>query len=245
MRRVLIAGGLAGALALALVGIAIAAIADGTPLAGSVGPGFVISLKDRQGASVTHLDAGAYTLTINDQSENHNFHLQGPGVDVSTTVDEIATHAFAVNLTNGTYQFFCDAHPGTMKGSFTVGTATTPPPPPPTPPPTPPPGPTPTPTRSALTLSVTATTITLKRAGSSAVLRKLAPAVYTVKVVDRSAKQNVHLVGAGVNRKTGIAFVGTVTWKLNLKAGTLTYRSDAAKPKLKAGKVTVTASASS
>jgi hypothetical protein len=246
MRRVFVAGGLAGALALALVGIA---VADGTPLAGSVGPGFVISLKDRQGATVTHLDAGAYTLTINDQSDSHNFHLQGPGgVDVATTVDEVATHAFAVNLSNGTYQFFCDAHPGTMKGSFTVGTGTTPPPPtppPPTPPPTPPPAPTPTPTRSALTLSVTAKTITLKRAGSSAVVRKLAPAVYTVKVVDRSAKQNVHLVAAGVNRKTGIAFVGTVTWKLRLKAGTLTYRSDATKPKLKAGKVVVTAAATS
>ena len=241
MRRVFVAGGLAGALALALVGIA---IADGTPIAGSVGPGFAISLKDRTGANVNHLDAGSYTLTINDVSDIHNFHLQGPGgVDVSTSVDAVETRAFAVNLVDGTYQFFCDAHPSQMKGSFTVGTAATPPPPtPPTPPPTPPPGPTPTPTRSSLTLTVTAKTVTLKRAGASSVVRQLAPAAYTVKVVDRSAKQNAHLVGAGVNRKTGIAFVGTVTWKVKLKAGTLVYRSDAAKPKLKPGKVAVTAS---
>jgi len=246
MRRVLVAAALSCALALVLVGIA---IADGTPLAGSVGPGFSITLKDRLGATVTHLDKGAYTLSITDQSAEHNFHLQGPGTDVATTVDGTGTNAFAVNLVDGTYQFFCDAHPAQMKGSFTVGSVTTPPPstpPPTTPPPTTPPPSTPPPatTPPKLTLTVTAKTVTLKRAGGSAV-RRLAPGVYSVKAVDRSAKQNAHLLGAGVNRKTGIAFTGTVTWKLKLKAGTLTYRSDAAKPKLRAGKIVVSASATS
>ena len=42
-----------------------------------------------------------------------------------------------------------------------------------------------------------------------------------------------------MNRRTGIAFVGTVTWKVTLKVGTLAYRSDTVKPKLRAGKAIV------
>ena len=92
----------------------------------------------------------------------------------------------------------------------------------------------------ALTLTTTNSAVTLKRAGASAV-RRLAPGVYTIKAIDRSTRQNAHLIGAGVNKKTGIAFVGTVTWKVTLKTGTLVYRSDAARPKLTPGKVTVAA----
>ena len=33
--------------------------------------------------------------------------------------------------------------------------------------------------------------------------------------------------GPGVNKKTGVAFTGTVTWTVTLKAGTYTFRSDA------------------
>ena len=52
----------------------------GTTLNGSVGPGFDISLDGTDG-----LTAGSYTLVVNDQSAEHNFHLTGPGgVDVST-----------------------------------------------------------------------------------------------------------------------------------------------------------------
>jgi len=222
-------------LGLAVVG---GAGADGTPLNGSVGPGFAISLKDAASAPVTHLDPGAYSLTVTDLADSHNFHLQGPGaVDVSTPVDATATQTFSVNLVDGTYQFFCDAHPSQMKGSFTVGTAQAPPPPAPSPTPTPTP---PKPKPVALTLTATNASVTLKRAGASAV-RRLAPGVYTIKAVDRSARQNAHLIGAGVNKKTGIAFVGTVTWKVTLKTGTLGYRSDATKPKLTPGKVTVAA----
>ena len=55
----------------------------GTTLNGSVGPGFDISLDGTDG-----LTAGSYTLVVNDQSSSHNFHLTGPGVDVSTDVSE-------------------------------------------------------------------------------------------------------------------------------------------------------------
>jgi hypothetical protein len=219
--------------AVALVAVGIA-VAEGTPLQGSVGPGFSISLKDASDVPVARLDAGAYSLTVNDQSDSHNFHLTGPGsVDVATPVETTGTQTFQLTLVDGTYRFICDAHPTSMRGSFIVGAATPPTSPPPSPPPTTKP--------QKLTLSVTGTAVALKRAGGSAV-RRLAPGAYTVKVVDKSAKQNAHLVGAGVNRRTGIAFVGTVTWKVTLKAGTLTYRSDATSPKLRAGKVAVSPS---
>jgi len=234
MRRLLLV--FVGLAALAFAGFA---AADGTPLQGSVGPGFSIALRDASNAPVTHLDAGAYALTVDDLSDSHNFHLTGPGsVDVATPVETSGKQIFALNLVDGTYRFICDAHPTSMRGSFTVGTVSTPPPT--TPPPTTPPAATP----PKLTLTATNTAVTLKRAGGSAV-RRLAPGVYTVKAVDRSAKQNAHLLGAGVNRKTGIAFVGTATWKVTLKTGSLVYRSDAAKPKLPAGKVVVTGSATS
>src|SRR5947207_2687537 len=55
-------------------------------LVGSVGPDFTISLKDTSGANVTHLAVGTYTLLVHDLSDEHNFHLSGPGVDVSTDV---------------------------------------------------------------------------------------------------------------------------------------------------------------
>jgi hypothetical protein len=237
MRRLVIAVAALGPLA--VVGVA---GADGTPLNGSVGPGFSISLKDASNVPVSHLDPGAYSLTVTDLADSHNFHLQGPGgTDVATGVDTTGTQTFALNLVDGTYRFFCDAHPSTMKGSFTVGTASTPPPPPPT---TPPPSSPPPAASPKLALTVTSSAVTLRRAGGAAV-RRLAPGSYSVKVVDRSAKQNAHLVGAGVNRKTGIAFVGTVTWKVKLRKGSLVYRSDAAKPKLRPGKVAVSGSASS
>jgi hypothetical protein len=222
--------------AVALISLLLAggAGADGTPLTGSVGPGFVISLRDASGAAVTHLDPGSYTLSVNDQSDIHNFHLMGPGgVDVQTTVDGVGVQTFTLNLVDGTYTFQCDAHPVQMKGSFTVGSVTSPPPPPPPSPPTPP-----APKPKKLTLTVTDTAIALKNAGGS-IARRLAAGLYSVTVVDRSRRQNAHLVGVGVNRKTGIAFVGTVTWKITLKAGKLAFRSDAASPRLRAGSATV------
>jgi hypothetical protein len=200
--------------------------ASGTPLAGSVGPGFTISVKDAAGAPVTHLDAGPVTLTIEDLSDEHDFHLTGPGgVDVSSTVEGTGTRTADLNLVDGKYVFICDAHPTRMHGSFTVGTFSEP-----TPPPTPP--------RTKLALTVTNKAVSLRTA-AGAVVRTLAAGPFSIKVLDRSKKQNGHLVGAGVNRKTGIAFVGTVTWNVTLRAGTLSYRSDAAKPRLRAGKVAV------
>jgi Copper binding proteins, plastocyanin/azurin family len=89
-------------------------------LAGSVGPGFEISLADSGGADVDTLTAGTYTLTVDDQSDIHNFHLTGEGVDVTTDVGGTGTESFDVELTAGTYTFVCDPHASQMTGSFEV-----------------------------------------------------------------------------------------------------------------------------
>jgi hypothetical protein len=234
MRRLFAISGLAAAAGLA---VATAAGADGTPLKGSVGPGFAISLKDASDVPVSQLAAGSYDLSVTDQSDEHNFHLNGPGVNVATEVAGTGTQTFPLTLVDGRYTFVCDAHPLTMKGAFNVGNA-----PAPTPTPPPPPSPTPKPTAPRLALTVTDKAISLKNAAGKLV-RTLGAGAYQIRVSDRSKKQNAHVTGAGVNRKTGLAFVGVATWRVTLKAGTLTYRSDAKAPKLGPRKVPVTASA--
>jgi Copper binding proteins, plastocyanin/azurin family len=89
---------------------------DGKTLNGSVGPGFDISLDGTDG-----LTAGSYKLVVDDQSTAHNFHLTGPGVDVSTEVGEEGEKSFDIQLEAGEYTFQCDPHASQMNGSFTVG----------------------------------------------------------------------------------------------------------------------------
>ena len=88
-------------------------------LQGSVGPGFDISLT-ADGNPVTSLAAGDQLLEVTDQSSAHNFHLTGPGVDVATSVPEEGNDQFSVTLEAGTYNFVCDPHSSSMRGSFQV-----------------------------------------------------------------------------------------------------------------------------
>lgn len=87
----------------------------GEALTGSVGPGFEISMDQ------TEVAPGSYTLTVDDQATDHNFHLTGPGVDVSTDVGTEGTDEFTVELEAGTYTFVCDPHSSSMTGTLTVG----------------------------------------------------------------------------------------------------------------------------
>jgi len=96
------------------------ATASGTTLDASVGPGFDISLKTADGADVSTLTAGSYTIEVNDQSDIHNFHLSGPGVDESTGVSDTGTTTWKVTLEDGSYHFQCDPHSGQMNGDFQV-----------------------------------------------------------------------------------------------------------------------------
>ena len=91
-----------------------AAAAGGNAIAGTVGPGFTISMDK------TSVPAGDYTLTVDDQSDIHNFHLTGDGVDVKTDVSETGTKTFQVTLKPGTYTFQCDPHAQQMNGTLTV-----------------------------------------------------------------------------------------------------------------------------
>ncbi len=90
--------------------------AGGSALSGSVGPGFDISLDGTDG-----LTPGSYTLVVGDRSPAHNFHLTGPGVDVSTGVGAEGEESFQIELQAGEYRFVCDPHASQMNGSFTVG----------------------------------------------------------------------------------------------------------------------------
>ena len=92
----------------------------GGVLSASVGPGFEISLTDDAGEPVESLAAGSYTVETDDQSDIHNFHLTGEGVDVATGVSETGSESFEITVSEGTYDFVCDPHAGTMNGSFEV-----------------------------------------------------------------------------------------------------------------------------
>jgi hypothetical protein len=203
MRILLLAA--ASAVALVLAG---PTSADNPMLVGSVGPGFTISLHDPAGAAVTRIDPGTYTLVVHDLADVHNFDLSGPGVSAKTEIDFVGDQTFTVTFAEGVYSYVCDAHPGTMHGTLTVGN----PPPPPTP--------------------VAKPKQLAARVGPGRTLsfpRILAKGKYVITVRDQSAADNLHLKGSGVDRKTGVAFKGTVKWTLTLKAGTYRAWSDAHK----------------
>jgi hypothetical protein len=86
------------AVATALAAAALLGTADGSgargqnpQLFGTVGPTFSIILKDAQGSRVTSIEPGTYDVQVDDLSEEHSFHLFGPGVDLLTPVGNMGT----------------------------------------------------------------------------------------------------------------------------------------------------------
>lgn len=193
--------------------------ADNPVLTGDVGAndGFTISLTGPTGSPARNLDPGTYTLLVHDHSQFHDFHLKGPGVDVTTPVDGTGDFAFTVTLSTGTYTYVCDPHSSQMRGSFTVGTV-------PTPAPTPTPTPTPGPTKLRGSVGP-GRTIGMGTSDGTR-FSSLSAGAYTIVVRDRSAADDFHLTGPGVSKATGVRFKGTVTWKLALKAGKYAFKSD-------------------
>jgi hypothetical protein len=169
-----------------------------------------IWLKDANGALVTHLDPGTYAIEVDDESDRSSFHLRGPGVDMKTRIDEIVHTTWTVTFNDGTYHYSCDFNPTFMHGSFTVGN----------PPPPPPPnlkgkvGP--------------GKTISLKTAAGAAV-KSLTAGTYSVSVQDLTKKDNFHLSGLGISKKTSVKGKSKPTWKLTFEVGTYILRSDAHK----------------
>jgi plastocyanin len=189
---------LIAAAALALAAAAPTA-ADNGQLVGSVGPGYAISLKDAAGAAVTHLDPGTYTLVIHDQADIHNFHLTGPGVDVATDIEGVGDSTFTITLTDGTYNYLCDAHGAQMHGSFTVGAVSSP---------TPPPAPKPAKPKPA--------SLAVGPGKRLVAPTRLAAGRYAFTVRDSSKVDDLHLQGTGVQH-----------WTVTLKKGSYRVWSDA------------------
>lgn len=196
------------ALAAVLLPSAAHSAAKATALTVTVGPGFSIKVTDASNNVIRQLDPGDYMFTVKNlsPSQEHNFHLTGPGVDRASAFSNV-TETWNVTLGNGLYKYKCDAHPTIMKGSIQVG------PPPPAP--------------KRLNGKVgPKLTISLKTA-TGAAAKTLNAGTYRLAVKDATKVDNFHLVGPGVNKKTGVKFRGTASWTVRLKIGKYTYRSDA------------------
>jgi hypothetical protein len=188
--------------------------ADPILLKGTVGPGFSITLRNAAGEAVSRVLPGDYTIQVQDLSDLHNFHFRGPGVDMRTSVEATGvTETWSVTLVDGAYTIQCDAHPTTMRRVLNVGVA---------PPPTP-----------KLNGRVgPGKTIALRTAGG-VLVRKLKAGKYKVSVRDATRVDNFHLLGVGVNRKTGVKFRGSASWTVRFTKGKkYIVRSDA-HPKLR------------
>lgn len=66
--------------------------------------------------------------------------------------------------------------------------------------------------------------IEVKKAGKD--LKTIKAGTYRIKVEDKAAIHNFHLIGPGLNKKTGISFKGDATWTIKLKSGRYTYQCD-------------------
>jgi hypothetical protein len=67
--------------------------------------------------------------------------------------------------------------------------------------------------------------ISLKRANGTLVTH-LAPGGKVIVVRDRASNHNFHLTGPGVDRKTGVAFIGRRRWSVQFSSGTYRYICD-------------------
>ena len=117
-----IVGGSIASLA-AVIGLAVSVNAGAaTPkLVGTVGPGDTITLKTSAGKRVTLLKPGTYAIAIRDRSEDHNFHLRGPGVSKAlSSVAFVGNRTVTLRLRAGAYTFVCQPHADDMRGSFRV-----------------------------------------------------------------------------------------------------------------------------
>ena len=186
---------------------------DLTRLVGTVGPGFTIVLGDATGKRVESIPSGRYELLVHDLSPEHNFVLGSKSTGeryIDTGVQFVGDKTVTIDLAVGRYGYACSPHFEVMNGNLTVYRATPP-----------------VVTRNLRASVGAAVTLSAKRVGAGP---------YRLTVVDRSKTRNFHLVGFGVNRKTGKPFTGSVTWTIELAPGMYRFGSD---PKL-TGRLVVT-----
>jgi len=114
-------------LPLALLGVFLAAAAVGNAgttkspaLVGEVGPGFSIEVK-MNGKDLKTIKAGTYKIKVEDDSNIHNFHLIGKGLNKKTTVSFKGDQTWTIKLQAGKVTYQCDPHASSgMKGTFSV-----------------------------------------------------------------------------------------------------------------------------
>ena len=172
--------------------------------------GFTITLNDASGKRVSEIAPGAYTVVVQDRSAVHNFHLasnEDATVDFRTDLEFVDEQSFTVSFRDHThYAYACEPHWQTMNGAF-LATSTPAPPPPP----------------------VRKLSAVVKPGGgirlSSA---SVAAGRYRLTVNDQGKRDNFHVRGKAVNKRTGLAFRGRVGWGLTLAPGVYRYGSDRA-----------------
>lgn len=175
-------------------------------LIGTVGPGFTIDLTDANGAHVDSVVAGTYDVLVHDLSAEHNFVLGNKATGerpVQTDVAFVGDRSFTVELVPGLYVYACSPHFETMNGRLTV-----------------------VPRAPVVQTKTLSATVDARRASLNRT--RATPGRYRITVVDRSRSRNFHLAGPAIDRRTGKAFTGTVTWTVQLRTGTYRFGSDPA-----------------
>jgi len=170
--------------------------------------GFTIMLNDPSGKRVSEIAPGTYTVVVQDRSAIHNFHLasnEDATIDFRTDLEFVGEQSFTVTFRDRTrYAYACEPHWQTMNGSFFV--TSTPAPPPPT---------------------VRKLSAVVKPGGGISLSSTSVPAGrYRLTVNDQGKRDNFHLRGRAVNKRTGLAFRGRVGWGLSLARGVYRYGSD-------------------
>jgi NitT/TauT family transport system substrate-binding protein len=93
-------------------------VEGGRTLQATVGQSGFLTLR-LDGKLVSKLRAGNYTVAVADKATQDNFHLQGAGVNKSTSVPKKQAATWVVTLKKGVYQFSSDGS-SKRKGSFKV-----------------------------------------------------------------------------------------------------------------------------
>jgi PASTA domain len=183
------------------------------------------------GRSAEHINAGTFTLAIDDTSSTQNFRLRdltwgGTHVNKATSVPDQSEECWMVTLDVGDYEWISDGDQnGFLRGLVTAHPNPNPPPPPPSPPNGPPPPP-PPPAQPDLIFTVGPDARIAAFYADGRKLTNLPPGTYNVQVHDLSASHNLHLTGPGIDEKTTVADIEHPIWRLTFKAGTYRLKCD-------------------
>ena len=113
------------AAALAVAGAAFSSSNSMPTLKGVVGPGYSIKLT-KSGKKFEKLKAGKYRFVVSDKSDFHNFTVERekpskPKVEKTLTgTGFTGSKTVVVNLTPGSWSFYCSNHESQMHGDFKV-----------------------------------------------------------------------------------------------------------------------------